>query len=105
MFSGLLQELVNNLTILPGIGKKSAQRMAIHIISMEKDKAFKIAENIEKAVKNYKPCSICNMLSETDPCDFCKNEKRDNNLLCIVENTQDVYLINKTGEFRGLFLF
>ncbi|MCK4694340.1 MAG: recombination protein RecR [Candidatus Cloacimonetes bacterium] len=103
MFKGLLSELEQNLKKLPGIGSKSAQRLAMYIISMEKEKALELAKSIQEAVENCKNCSICNMLTETDPCDFCSETSRQQNLLCIVENTQDVYLIENTHEFKGRY--
>ena len=103
MFSGLLGELVQNLKKLPGIGNKSAQRLAMHLISMEKTKALLLAESIQNAVKNYTNCSICNMLSESDPCEFCADEMRQKNSLCVVENSQDIFLIENTHEFRGKY--
>lgn len=103
MFSGLLAELVQNLKKLPGIGSKSAQRLAMYLISMEKAKALELAESIQNTVENYKNCSVCNMLTENDPCHFCSDFTRHQNLLCIVENTQDIYLIEDTNEFKGRY--
>jgi recombination protein RecR len=103
MFSGLLDELIQNLKKLPGIGNKSAQRLAMHLISMDKDKAFQLAESIQNAVENYTNCSVCNMLSENDPCELCANDSRQKNYLCVVENTQDIYLIENTHEYHGRY--
>jgi len=103
MFSGLLGELVQNLKKLPGIGNKSAQRLAMHLISGDKTKALLLAESIQNAVENYTNCSICNMLTETDPCDFCADVMRQKSSLCVVENTQDIYLIENTHEYRGKY--
>ena len=103
MFSGLLADLVQNLKKLPGIGSKSAQRLAMFIISMEKAKALELSESIRKTVESYTNCSICNMLTEIDPCYFCSDYTRNQNLLCIVENTQDIYLIENTNEYKGKY--
>ncbi len=103
MFSGLLAELVQNLKKLPGIGSKSAQRLAMYLIGMEKAKALELSESIRKTVESYTNCSICNMLTETDPCLFCADANRKDNLLCIVENTQDIYLIENTHEYHGKY--
>ena len=103
MFSGLLAELEQSLKKLPGIGRKSAQRLAMHLISMEKQEALELAGSIRNAVENYSNCSICNMLTETDPCRFCSDRSRHQNLLCIVENTQDVYLVEDTNEYKGRY--
>ena len=103
MFSGLLAELVQNLKKLPGIGSKSAQRLAMYLISMDKAKALELSESIRKTVESYTNCSICNMLTETDPCLFCADTNRNDNVLCVVENTQDIYLIENTHEYRGKY--
>jgi recombination protein RecR len=103
VFSGLLAELVQNLKKLPGIGSKSAQRLAMYLISMDKAKALELSESIRKTVESYTNCSICNMLTETDPCLFCADTNRNDNVLCVVENTQDIYLIENTHEFRGKY--
>jgi len=103
MFSGILAELEKNLKTLPGIGPKTAQRLAIFLISMEKDKSLQIADSITEAVNSYHNCSECNILTEEDPCKFCSAPERDSNSLCIVETTQDVYLIENTHEFQGKY--
>ena len=99
----LLNNLINNLKKLPGIGEKSARRMAMHIITINKESALQIAESIKISVESYKRCSVCNMLSETDPCPICSDENRDQNTLCIVETTQDALLIQNTHEYKGRF--
>jgi recombination protein RecR len=103
MFNGLLEDLVNDLKKLPGIGSKTAQRLAIHLISKEKADALNLADSIKDAVQSYKNCSICNMLSETDPCRFCDDKTRMSNVICVVENTQDAYLIESLHEFKGSY--
>lgn len=103
MFNGFLEDLVNNLKKLPGIGSKTAQRLAIHLISKEKADAIKLADSIKDAVLSYKHCSICNMLSETNPCRFCEDTTRITNVICVVENTQDAYLIENLHEFKGRY--
>jgi len=103
MFNGLLEELVNSFRKLPGIGTKTAQRLALHLISKEKKVALNLADSITNAVQSYKNCSICNMLSETDPCTFCSDETRDKKIICVVENTQDAYLIENLHEFKGSY--
>lgn len=103
MFNGFLEELVNHFKKLPGIGSKTAQRLAIHLISKEKKVALDLAESIKNTVQSYKNCSICNMLSETDPCRFCSDETRNKRIICVVENTQDAYLIEDLHEFKGSY--
>ena len=103
MFNGFLEDLVNNLRKLPGIGSKTAQRLAIHLISKEKADAVSLADSIKVAVQSYDNCSVCNMLSETEPCKFCSDETRLSNVICVVENTQDAYLIEDLHEFKGKY--
>jgi len=103
MFNGFLEELVKNFQKLPGIGYKTAQRLAIHLISKEKSDAINLADSITKAVHSYKNCSVCNMLAETDPCRFCNDSTRLSNVICVVENTQDAYLIEDLHEFKGKY--
>ncbi len=103
MFTGRLANLEQNLKKLPGIGSKSAQRLAMFIISMDKQSAKEIGLSIMEAIEHYQNCKICNMLSETQVCDFCAAPKRDDSQLCIVESSQDVYLIDSTNEYHGRF--
>ena len=103
MFTGLLAELEKNLKKLPGIGTKSAQRLAMHLIGMEKNSALELSESIRLAVENYQNCKQCNMLSEDEICSFCSDTNRNDTHLCVVENTQDVYLIDNTHEFHGRY--
>ncbi|MCF7792369.1 MAG: recombination mediator RecR [Candidatus Cloacimonetes bacterium] len=103
MFEGLLGELVQNLKRLPGIGNKSAQRLAMHIVAGDKIQALDLADSIQKAVENFTHCSVCNMLTETDPCRFCSDTSRQSDHLCVVENTQDIHLIENTHEFHGRY--
>ncbi|MCF7858705.1 MAG: recombination mediator RecR [Candidatus Cloacimonetes bacterium] len=103
MFNGVLDELVNNLKTMPGIGLKTAQRLALHLISIEKTTAMKIADSITDSVNSYKHCAQCNILSETDPCNFCSDSSRNSQVICVVENTQDAYLIEKLHEFKGRY--
>lgn len=103
MFTGLLAELEKNLKRLPGIGSKSAQRLAMFLIANHKDVASDLAESINLAVENYSNCNVCNMLTEHETCSLCSDRRRDEKILCIVENTQDVFLVENTQEFRGKY--
>jgi len=103
MFSGILADLEKNLRNLPGIGPKTAQRLAIFLISMDKQKSLQLAESIIEAVNIYHNCKVCNILTESDTCNFCLSSERDNKVLCIVETTQDVYLIENTHEYNGKY--
>lgn len=103
MFNGLLKDLAQNLKQFPGVGEKTAQRLAMFLISQDKEKSRRLAQSILDAVDNYDHCSRCNMLSESDPCSFCSDTERDGSRICVVENTADVYLIHNTHEFRGIY--
>jgi len=103
MFSGALANLVRNLKKLPGIGTKSASRMAMFLINMDKEESIELANSIRDTVEKFRNCSVCNMLSENDPCQFCQDKSRNDEQLCIVETTQDVYLIEATNEYRGRY--
>ncbi|MFC1887439.1 recombination mediator RecR [Candidatus Cloacimonadota bacterium] len=103
MLKGLLGDLVENLKRLPGVGTKSAERIAMYLISDNKKVALQLSESIKLCIENYKNCTICNMLTDEDPCRFCTSSSRNDKVLCIVENTQDVYLIEDTHEFKGKF--
>lgn len=103
MLSGKLLQLQQNLKTLPGIGEKSAQRLAMFIVSQPKDKARRLADSINEAVNAFVFCETCNILSETNPCPICSDLSRDTTKLCIVEHTRDVYQIESTKEFKGLY--
>ena len=95
--------LIEELSKLPGVGRKTAQRLAFYILSMDKDDVSKLAESIINAKKNIKYCSICNNLTDTDPCNICSNKKRDPSVICVVEDPRDVVAMERTREFNGLY--
>jgi recombination protein RecR len=103
MLQGKLLQLQQSLRTLPGIGDKTAQRLALHIVSQPKDKAKKIADCINEAVEAYLFCDTCNMLSESNPCAICSDSGRDQSKLCVVEHTRDIYSIETTKEYKGLY--
>ncbi len=103
VFNRTLDSLKNRLKQLPGVGEKTAQRYAIYLLNQDKDTSLSLADTIREAVETHSFCSSCNILSDSNPCDICKNTERDRNLLCVVENTYDVYLIENTGEYRGYY--
>ena len=103
MFTGKLATLEQNLKKLPGIGSKSAQRLAIHILLMNKQDSACLAESILDAIEHYIHCETCNMLTEITPCEFCSDAMRNDSQLCIVESTQDVFLIDSTNEYQGKY--
>ncbi len=98
-----LEKLIHKLTQIPGIGRKTAQRIAFHVISMDEKKVKEIADAFLKARKNTRTCSICHNLSESDPCDICASKDRDSTKLCVVEKPIDVAAIESTGVFNGKY--
>ena len=103
MYSGLLEELVQQFKRLPGIGQKSAQRLAMFIINQDKSFGLQLATVIKDSVESFTNCSICNMLTEIDPCSFCTDPAREQSQLCVVEHSQDVFLVENTGDFHGRY--
>jgi len=98
-----LEKLIDSLSRFPGIGKKTAGRLAWHIVSSDKSFALQLAENINKAAEAFRPCARCNMLSESDPCPICASHERDTESLCIVEHSADIQIIENMNEYRGLY--
>ena len=103
MHQDLLNDLINSLTILPGVGKKSAQRMALYLLDKNKDGAGILAKNLEKAIDEIGRCSRCRMLTSNDLCKICSDTSRDVNSICVVENPSDVLAIESTGGFKGRY--
>jgi recombination protein RecR len=101
--SPLLEKLIQHFNRFPGIGRKTAQRLVWHLISSDKVLAHEFAESIKETVDCFTTCQGCLMLSEADPCPICNDTDRDDNLLCIVETTSDVYLMENMHEFRGKY--
>jgi recombination protein RecR len=98
-----LSRLINELAKLPGIGGKTAQRLAFHILSLNDKDAAAIAEAILDAKKNMKYCSVCGNLTDTDPCRICVDEKRDQTIICVVESPKDISAMERMREFKGLY--
>ena len=98
-----LAKLIGELSKLPGIGTKSAQRLAFHIMSLEEQEALNLAESIVDAKKNMKYCSVCGNLTDTDPCAVCADPQRDRRFICVVESPKDVAAIERIREYSGLY--
>ena len=96
-------ELIEKFAKFPGIGKKSAQRMAMHILRGSGEYASSLAKSLIAVKEKVSICRNCWMLSETDPCEMCSDLKRDQSLICVVESSGDVIAIEKTGGWRGLY--
>lgn len=102
-FSPLFSRLINSLRALPGVGQKSAQRMALYLLTRDKAAANEIAHCIQEALEKMGRCNSCNTLSEVPICALCSNPRRDPHLLCIVETPADVLALEQTASFRGLY--
>lgn len=98
-----LSELINQFERMPGIGKKSAQRMAFYVLGMDPADAQKFADAILGAHEKIKRCSICCNLTEDETCSICRNEARDRKTVCVVEDPRDVIAIERTHEFDGTY--
>ena len=98
-----LDVLTEQFRKLPGIGKKSAQRIAFHILRMTDEQAEEFLRSIEDARKVIHLCPICQNLTDGEVCSVCANEKRDKSVICVVSSPQDVISIEKTNEFRGVY--
>jgi len=97
------ERLAAELQKLPGIGAKSAARLAYHLLRSAPEEAERLARAIQDSRQAVRRCSICNTLTETDPCDVCSDPERDASLLCVVEEPGNVVAIEKTREFRGRY--
>lgn len=95
--------LIAQLNRLPGIGPKSAQRLAFHLLSVSVEEAQALAQAILEAKEKVRYCSLCGDLTEEDPCAICRNDNRDASIICVVEHPRDVIALEKTREFKGLY--
>ncbi len=101
--SEYLERAIEQLSKLPGTGRKSAQRIAIHLLKQNDEYALKLANAIVDLKNKVTRCSVCGNVSDSDPCKICENPKRENGQVCVVEEFNDVYIIEKTNEFRGRY--
>lgn len=102
-FSPLLEQLIEALRCLPGVGPKTAQRMALQLLTRGRENGKKLAQHLISAMEQIKHCQSCRIFSETDLCDICSSHHRDPALLCIVENPVDVTVIEQTSTFKGRY--
>jgi recombination protein RecR len=103
MFSPLIDELMASLRCLPGVGPKSAQRMALHLLERDRVGAERLAQSLHKAVEGVGRCQRCRTLTEQAHCGICVNTRRDNSLLCVVETPGDVLAIEQAGTYQGKY--
>jgi recombination protein RecR len=101
--SEALQQLIEEFAQLPGIGRKSAQRIALYLLKQPREEVVKMATALVSVKDRIRYCSSCWNITEDDPCVICSSPKRERNILCVVEEPNDVIAIEKTNEFRGLY--
>ena len=103
MYEGAIQDLIDELGRLPGIGPKSAQRIAFHIIQSERVDISRLVEVLRTVKERVKFCTECGNITEEDLCKICRDPRREKNAICVVEESKDVIAIEKTREFRGKY--
>ena len=102
-FSPLIHRLIEDLRCLPGVGPKSAQRMAFHLLERDREGAGKLAKTLVEAMEHIGHCQRCRTLTESEICSICANPKRDQGLLCIVESPVDIHAIEQATDYTGLY--
>ena len=102
-YSSQISKLIQELSSLPGIGAKSAQRLAFHLINMPKDKVARLSKTILDAKEHVRYCKECYTLTDDELCPICRNEKRDHSTIMVVENTRDLAAYEKTGQYNGVY--
>jgi recombination protein RecR len=103
MFAGPIQDLIDELARLPGIGPKSAQRVAFHLLKVPANDVRRLADALVEAKEKVRLCRICFNLSDGDLCGYCADPRRDGSIICVVQEPPDVIALEKTREFRGLY--
>ncbi len=103
LYSGPINNLISELAALPGIGEKSAQRLAFHLINMPVGKVNRLANTIMEAKQRVRYCGECFTLTDNEICPVCGNEKRDHSLIMVVENPRDLAAYEKTGKYQGVY--
>ncbi|NLD77422.1 MAG: recombination protein RecR [Acidimicrobiales bacterium] len=102
-YAGPVQDLIDELGRLPGVGPKSAQRIAFHLLKLPKDDAMRLSRAIEQAKDKVAWCQRCFNLADAELCGICRDDRRDGKVLCVVEEPKDLVAVEKTGEFRGRY--
>lgn len=103
LYSGYINQLIDELAALPGIGNKSAQRLAFYIISMSPERVKKLSDSITGAKEHVHYCKVCQNLTDTEVCPICSDPKRDRSTIMVVENPRDLAAYEKTGKYQGLY--
>jgi recombination protein RecR len=103
MYEGVIQELIDELSRLPGVGPKSAQRIAFHLLQTEDDQAKRLAQVLLEVKERVRFCEICGNVAEEAQCNICRDPRRTKTAICVVEESKDVQAIERTREFRGTY--
>ena len=103
MYEGVVQELIDELSRLPGVGPKSAQRIAFHLLQTEDDQAKRLAQVLLEVKERVRFCEICGNVAEDVQCNICRDPRRTRTAICVVEESKDVQAIERTREFRGTY--
>jgi len=102
-YSNVIENLVSQLSRLPGIGRKTAQRLCFYLLKVPREEVIDLAKALVAVKDKIQYCNVCYNISEKEICNICENEKRDRSVICVVEESNDVYIIEKTNDFKGLY--
>lgn len=102
-YAAPLRELIEEFNKLPGIGNKTAQRLAFYVMNLPEEKSAKLANAIINAKKNIRYCSVCQNLSESEVCNICSNTTRDHSIICVMESPRDIMQMERTNEYKGVY--
>ncbi len=102
-FPNSVQRLIDRFSRFPGIGKKTAQRMAFNVMKSDEIEAAELAESIMKVKTKIRFCTICGGITENDPCNICIDPKRSQDMICVVEDPQDIFVFERSSSFRGVY--
>jgi recombination protein RecR len=102
-FAAPIERLIDELKRLPGIGQKTAQRLAFHLLRASPQDALALAEAIRAAKERIRPCSVCNNITDTDPCLYCSSATRSRKTICVVEEPHNILAVEKTRQYGGLY--
>ena len=103
MYEGPIQDLIDELSRLPGVGPRSAQRIAFYLLDASDEEVFSLADTLRRVKKSAKFCEVCFNVTQEDRCRVCRDPRRDRSMVCVVEESRDVIAIERTNEFRGLY--